>query len=341
MKTILVLNQKGGVSKTSVCVELASFLTQFPTTKKGANVLAIDMDAQQHFSKYVSADVVLEEEGRNGKIKESKNAIDVLLANEFILDAVQTIEVPRFLDKTAMSKAIYDRRQQLAADKKAVKENSKSADEANKKCKELDEIAKKEIAEMKKQVFEEENPHPAIDVLPASKRLSSAGKMFIEEDDEYLLREILHDEEVQEKYDYCIIDSAPARSPLLSMSIIAADYIIIPTDRDPGAIDGIENTLQDIEVFMNKHETSAKILGIYMTRFEKAAIQTVLEEDIMVTAEDYGISVFDSFSKNSPISKESRLSCQSVAAYKSNCSLAYEYYDFVKETLEKIKECEE
>ena len=194
---------------------------------------------------------------------------------------------------------------------------------------------------MKKQVFEEENPHPAIDVLPASKRLSSAGKMFIEEDDEYLLREILHDEEVQEKYDYCIIDSAPARSPLLSMSIIAADYIIIPTDRDPGAIDGIENTLQDIEVFMNKHETSAKILGIYMTRFEKAAIQTVLEEDIMVTAEDYGISVFDSFSKNSPISKESRLSCQSVAAYKSNCSLAYEYYDFVKETLEKIKECEE
>ena len=37
---------------------------------------------------------------------------------------------------------------------------------------------------MKKQVFEEENPHPAIDVLPASKRLSSAGKMFIEEDDD-------------------------------------------------------------------------------------------------------------------------------------------------------------
>ena len=95
-------------------------------------------------------------------------------------------------------------------------------------------------------------------------------------------------------YDYIIIDTPPALGNLSYMSLVASDYVVIPTEPRPFALKGLgtlNNTIQSIKESLNP---DLKVLGILLIKYHN---RTILNRDIkdMIedTARDMNTSVFN------------------------------------------------
>lgn len=110
------------------------------------------------------------------------------------------------------------------------------------------------------------------DCIAGSESLSRADKEFIDTDDIFILSDIC--DIIKESYDYILIDNGPARNNLLTMSYIAADYIIIPTEADESSIDSLVTTEKDINMLVNgrHHDSHAVVIGYLLTRAEKTTV---------------------------------------------------------------------
>ena len=110
------------------------------------------------------------------------------------------------------------------------------------------------------------------DLLPASKALSKAEVNFRGADAIYCLSDILED--VQNTYDYIIIDTNPARNILLNMSYVASDYGLLVTEADKGSIEGLLEIVSDIKAMQNsKHNiTHIEIVGFVLNKYENTTM---------------------------------------------------------------------
>lgn len=266
-------------------------------------VLGIDFDGQQNLSNYT------------GALQTAKyNAYDVFEGDVILSDAVVHVPEEFYLNKTAIAKHVQ-----------ALKGSKKNSDE-------LQETLKK--IRHKKYILKTKNG--GYDILCASKKFADASKIYTEPTDIFLLKNLLQMNE--DKYDYVVIDNAPARSPLLYMCLVASDYFIIPADRESASLDGIGQFVNDFNKIKTSININSQILGVFMVREERQAVQALLEEEMREKIKGYGINVFNTGTKNSPIPKEARLLKQSISSYKPTNKAAIEYFDFVNEILNKIGE---
>lgn len=83
------------------------------------------------------------------------------------------------------------------------------------------------------------------DIIAGHRNLSNALAEFSDTTDVFLLKELIS---CMEDYDYILIDSAPARSPLLNMGYVAADYCLILTEADKASQDGVKQVVTDIKL---------------------------------------------------------------------------------------------
>lgn len=176
------------------------------------------------------------------------------------------------------------------------------------------------------------------DVLISSKELAKAGKEFGEIDDIWLLKDAI--EEL--KYDYIIIDNAPARSPLLMMSYIAADYCIVVTECDSGSLDGIEEVISDINSLNKRNNnTNVKILGVLLNKAEKTTLHDIAYEEIGETGKDLAFKPFNTIVRKSIVASESKAAMVSINKYKPNNNVSIDYRMLLEEILIRIEEFEE
>lgn len=96
MKTIAIINEKGGVSKTTTAINMAQILSK----EHGFNILFIDADKQgnasQHLGVYTEGKCamadVLKGEYMSTEIKKSQYGIDVIDANITLKQAIHDLE---------------------------------------------------------------------------------------------------------------------------------------------------------------------------------------------------------------------------------------------------------
>ena len=107
------------------------------------------------------------------------------------------------------------------------------------------------------------------DILPTNILLAGLeGELVSEIGRSFRLKNALKDSAVRDVYDYVLIDTPPSLGILTTNAIVAADYILIPTDADSDAISGIAqlgNTIQQARQYCN---VDPKILGILFTKFD-------------------------------------------------------------------------
>ena len=78
------------------------------------------------------------------------------------------------------------------------------------------------------------------DILPTNILLAGLeGELVSEIGRSFRLKNALKDSAVRDVYDYVLIDTPPSLGILTTNAIVAADYILIPTDADSDAISGI------------------------------------------------------------------------------------------------------
>ncbi len=103
------------------------------------------------------------------------------------------------------------------------------------------------------------------DILPSNILLSGAELEFNRPGREFLLKNQLKD--VQDDYDFVIIDTPPALNILTVNAYVAADSLIIPMAPEILSLLGISQIRETIETVRRCYNPNLKVLGILLNKF--------------------------------------------------------------------------
>lgn len=139
-------------------------------------------------------------------------------------------------------------------------------------------------------------------------------------------------------YDYIIIDTPPALGNLSYMSLVASDYVVIPTEPRPFALKGLgtlNNTIQSIKESLNP---DLKVLGILLIKYHN---RTILNRDIkdMIedTARDMNTSVFNAAIRDGIAVPEAETMRVPLIDYAKSSKPNIDYKAFTTELLKKVE----
>lgn len=173
---------------------------------------------------------------------------------------------------------------------------------------------------------------PAGDVIPANKSLAGADAVITDTGKEYRLREAL--EEVQEQYDYTIIDSPPALGIATVNALTAAQKVIIPAQADIYSLQGIEQLAETIQPVKRYCNPGLAIDGILLTRFNP---RSVLSREIAGLMEQLaaklGTRLYKASIREAVAVKEAQISQQSLFEYAPKAKVTDDYREFLEEAL--------
>ena len=106
-----------------------------------------------------------------------------------------------------------------------------------------------------------------MDVLAANVNLAGIEIETMDmEDRNYILRDIIS--EVEDRYDFIIIDCPPALGMLTINSMTAADTVLVPIQCEFFALDGLSQLIYTINLIKKKLNKSLEIEGVVFTMYD-------------------------------------------------------------------------
>lgn len=169
-----------------------------------------------------------------------------------------------------------------------------------------------------------------MDVLTSSMRLADVEiSMYGIERREFVLNDILED--VKAKYDYVLIDCAPARSLLTVNALATADYVLSTILLDVLSIQGlmhIVKTIQDIKTVLNPKLEFLGVLAINVDLRKKLS-----KEVIDFVRDNYDFAFFETSIRTNVKVAEAPSHGKSVISYAPKSNGAKEYMLLAKEII--------
>lgn len=170
------------------------------------------------------------------------------------------------------------------------------------------------------------------DVIAANKSLAGADAFINSTGKEYKLKEAL--EELQEEYQYIIIDTPPALGILTVNALTACHSIIIPAQADIYSLQGIEKLAETIKPVKKYCNPSIYIEGILLTRYSpRSVLSREVAEIAGKLAAKLGTKVFKTTIREAIAVKEAQISQQSLFDYAPKAKVADDYRAFIEELL--------
>ena len=138
-------------------------------------------------------------------------------------------------------------------------------------------------------------------------------------------------------YDFVIIDTPPHFGLLLSASLMAADYVLIPVMPAPYALQGLEDLAEVIEK-MKKYQRHLQVLGVVCTRFDK---RTRISKNSLVELQEIATNISIHFFETI-IHDDTKLEASSgehkpIQLHDPNARSAEDYANLTHEILEKLE----
>lgn len=143
-------------------------------------------------------------------------------------------------------------------------------------------------------------------------------------------------QDIENDYDFVIVDTPPHFGLLLSAALMAADFVLIPVMPAPYALQGLEDLLEVIGK-VKKYKRNLKILGAVCTKFDKRtriSKNSLTELKQISTEADF--PVFDSI-----IHEDTKLEASSgekkpIQLHDASARSAEEYANLTLEILDKL-----
>ena len=174
------------------------------------------------------------------------------------------------------------------------------------------------------------------DVLPGSLSLALADMEFSQTGREYLLRESLT--EIQERYDYIVIDTPPSLGILTMNALTASNYVIVPVQADVYSLQGIGQLSQTMQTVKRYCNPGLTIAGILITRYNSRA---VLSKDMAAmlddTAKALNTMLFKTKIRECIAIKEAQAQQMDIFTYAPKSNAAKDYDNMIEELMEVVK----
>lgn len=172
------------------------------------------------------------------------------------------------------------------------------------------------------------------DLLPADTYLTNVEISDVEPT---LLKNVL--KPLQDRFEYIILDTPPALGHLSFNALVASDYVVIPTEPRPFALQGLGRLHSTIESVRNGLNPDLKVLGILLIKYSN---RTVLNRDIKSMIEDYAKQmntiVFDTSIREGIAVAEAQTVREPLIDYAKNSKPNIDYKAFTTELLKRIGE---
>lgn len=140
--------------------------------------------------------------------------------------------------------------------------------------------------------------NPVVDVVPSHINLMKAeSDLGSQENSRFILTQKLR--EVEGSYDIVIIDTPPSLNLFAKYALIAADYLIIPSDLKPFSNQGLVNVkelIKEVNSFRkNTARSPIELLGILATKIStnNRFLQYTLPKRMQAVTERYGLEIME------------------------------------------------
>ena len=106
-----------------------------------------------------------------------------------------------------------------------------------------------------------------LDVTPCDPRLAGAEDLLgTRIGKEFILRDAL--QVTRTHYDVIVIDCPPNLGNLTLNALVASDYVLVPCDPSPLAVNGVDALIGTVSTIANRLNPNIDILGLLMTRVD-------------------------------------------------------------------------
>lgn len=175
------------------------------------------------------------------------------------------------------------------------------------------------------------------DLISSSAKLGRVSKEFTERDDIFLLDEVL--KIIEDNYDYIIIDNNPDLGDLFIMSMVASDYVIIPTLADENSMQSVRETEQVLQKLTNGRlgESHAKVLGYILSRKKRASLHTLMFDELQSLAEEKDYKPFVCWVTDGVKMDETKTYRTPISILQKGSTQAREFYAIAQEIIERTE----
>lgn len=168
------------------------------------------------------------------------------------------------------------------------------------------------------------------DIIPADAYLSNVESAEV---DKGLLKHRLSP--CIGKYDFIFIDTPPALGNLLKNALFASDYVIIPMDAKPYAIQGLDTFTET----MKKVNPDLRILGIVLVRFnDRSIINRDMRNNIKEYAKGMNTLTFNTYIREGVAVPESQAMQKDLIDYAPKSNPASDYERLAGEFLKRMRQ---
>ena len=145
--------------------------------------------------------------------------------------------------------------------------------------------------------------------------------------------------EVDNDYDFIIIDTPPALGVYTLNAILASDGVIVPIKADKFAVDGLKRTIETINNIKDKsHKKDIKIYGVLLSSFDKRTnLGKNTWETLPKVGKQMGFQVFKTPIRVCQLIPDAQAAQDSIFELDASSNAAKDYAQLLKELLGVIK----
>jgi chromosome partitioning protein len=158
------------------------------------------------------------------------------------------------------------------------------------------------------------------------------AKLIGELDSHFRLKDVV--QQVQDDYEYIIIDTPPTLGIITVNALVAATHVLVPIQASYFALEGTDDLLETIDKIKVRANPQLQILGALITMYDK---RTLLAKDIYEQIQRvFGAKVFETVITKSVRLEESPAYRESIFSFAPRSSGAFEYYRLSEEVLSRV-----
>lgn len=179
-----------------------------------------------------------------------------------------------------------------------------------------------------------ETKHPKLHLAPASINLAAAEVELVSHlAREHKLKAAL--EEVDNYYDYILIDNPPSLGLLTINGLVAADAVLIPVQAEYYALEGLGQLLNTIKRVRSSLNPALDLLGVLVTMYDK---RTILSRQVEAELKKhFGSRVFETVIPRSIRLAEAPSHGKPISDYDGLSRGAFAYKNLAREIIKRTK----